>query len=325
MADRLRRDATVLRPRRGSARCRRRRDAADAPSRSAPASLWPRAEPIAASRRRLRARGLAPSLPLAVDANARSRAVPHSVRERRGGHRPVRHASRSHPARRLRGRTLRNGRRQGARRVAARPRDGPPRAAACEAYICSRRRDRHARACCSGRVSRAQQPGRTQPHVSARRGRDRLLRAADRCGAALREPDRALGLLSREARVPAQARGRAGGARRPHGARADATPRRSAPLSRGLAERALLLLGSIADLPQPTNRVSLGSGGTIRLERRFHTYDLLRGRRMLRELKHLLRTAGALGAIRAPRVRTRTRESSTRWERAASAAIPAPR
>lgn len=75
-----------------------------------------------------------------------------------------------------------------------------------------------------------------------------------------------------------------------------------APLVRMLHERALLLVGSIEDLPQPRNRVSLGSGGTIRLERRFHAYDLSRARQQLRELRRLLRLAGA--AVRLGRVGT---------------------
>jgi choline dehydrogenase-like flavoprotein len=64
-------------------------------------------------------------------------------------------------------------------------------------------------------------------------------------------------------------------------------------LARALHERALLLVGSIEDLPQPRNRVSLGSGDTICLQRRFHAYDVLRAKRLVRELRRLLRAAGA--------------------------------
>lgn len=64
-------------------------------------------------------------------------------------------------------------------------------------------------------------------------------------------------------------------------------------LSHALYERTLLLVGSIEDLPQPRNRVSLGSGDTIRLDRRFHAYDLVRAKRLVRELRGLLGAAGA--------------------------------
>jgi choline dehydrogenase-like flavoprotein len=39
--------------------------------------------------------------------------------------------------------------------------------------------------------------------------------------------------------------------------------------------------------------VSLGSGDTICLQRRFHAYDVLRAKRLARELRRLLRAAGA--------------------------------
>jgi choline dehydrogenase-like flavoprotein len=65
------------------------------------------------------------------------------------------------------------------------------------------------------------------------------------------------------------------------------------PLARALHRRALLLVGSIEDLPQASNRVTLGSDGSIRLTRRFHPYDVLRARHLARALRALLRRAGA--------------------------------
>lgn len=64
-------------------------------------------------------------------------------------------------------------------------------------------------------------------------------------------------------------------------------------LARALHARSLLLVGSIEDLPQPGNRVTLASNGEIRLDRRFADYDVLRARRMVRELRRLVRRAGA--------------------------------
>lgn len=74
------------------------------------------------------------------------------------------------------------------------------------------------------------------------------------------------------------------------------------PLPRSIANalhaRALLLVGSIEDLPQPGNRVTLGAAGAIRLDRRFHAYDVARARVLARELRRLLRRAGAAVAFR---------------------------
>jgi choline dehydrogenase-like flavoprotein len=60
-------------------------------------------------------------------------------------------------------------------------------------------------------------------------------------------------------------------------------------LAHALHRRSLLLVGSIEDLPQPTNRVTLGLDGRIRLDRRFHAYDLLRARHLARALRKILR------------------------------------
>jgi choline dehydrogenase-like flavoprotein len=71
-----------------------------------------------------------------------------------------------------------------------------------------------------------------------------------------------------------------------------------AALARRLHARALLLVGSIEDLPQSDNRVTLGAAGAIRLDRRFDAYDVARARVLARELRGLLRRAGAAVAFK---------------------------
>lgn len=73
-------------------------------------------------------------------------------------------------------------------------------------------------------------------------------------------------------------------------------------LARWLAARAVLLAGSVEDLPRPENRVRLaersrGNPLAIRLERRFDAYDVERGRWMARRLAGWMRAAGATLAI----------------------------
>lgn len=68
-------------------------------------------------------------------------------------------------------------------------------------------------------------------------------------------------------------------------------------LAGALHARALLLVGSVEDLPRPGNRVTLGSGGRIRLERSFAAYDVLRARHMASALRRLVRRAGAPVAV----------------------------
>ncbi|MDJ0786283.1 MAG: GMC family oxidoreductase [Myxococcota bacterium] len=68
-------------------------------------------------------------------------------------------------------------------------------------------------------------------------------------------------------------------------------------VARRLPDRAVLFTGSIEDLPQPENRVTLRSDGGIRLERRFHAYDLFRARYLSKRLARLLRGCGAAFAI----------------------------
>jgi choline dehydrogenase-like flavoprotein len=65
-----------------------------------------------------------------------------------------------------------------------------------------------------------------------------------------------------------------------------------APLARALHARTLLLAGSVEDLPQPGNRVTLGPDGGLRLQRRFHPYDRMRGRWLARRLCRAVARAG---------------------------------
>jgi choline dehydrogenase-like flavoprotein len=67
-----------------------------------------------------------------------------------------------------------------------------------------------------------------------------------------------------------------------------------AALARWLQDHALVFAGMIEDLPQPSNRVTLGPDGTIRLERRFDPYDVARARWLLGAMRRWLRRAGAL-------------------------------
>lgn len=71
------------------------------------------------------------------------------------------------------------------------------------------------------------------------------------------------------------------------------------PLSwaRRLHAHALLLAGSVEDLPRPSNRVAPRGERGARLERRFHRYDVVRGRWLARRLARLLRGAGAAAAL----------------------------
>jgi choline dehydrogenase-like flavoprotein len=66
------------------------------------------------------------------------------------------------------------------------------------------------------------------------------------------------------------------------------------PVRRSLRRRLLPLVGIVEDLPDPRNRVVLGSDGGIRLEHRFSEYDLARSRALARRMREILRAAGAL-------------------------------
>jgi choline dehydrogenase-like flavoprotein len=65
-------------------------------------------------------------------------------------------------------------------------------------------------------------------------------------------------------------------------------------LARRLQDHALVFAGTIEDLPRPENRVRLGPGGAVRLDRRFDPYDVARGRALLAAVRGWLRRAGAL-------------------------------
>lgn len=64
-----------------------------------------------------------------------------------------------------------------------------------------------------------------------------------------------------------------------------------------LRRRMLPLVGTIEDLPNPENRVSLNEDGTINLNHKFSKFDHRRGIALGREMKRILRRAGALFII----------------------------
>lgn len=63
-------------------------------------------------------------------------------------------------------------------------------------------------------------------------------------------------------------------------------------------QRMLPLAGIIEDLPDPANRVTCGPDGRPRLHHRFGKYDRYRGRLLGKEMKRILKNAGALICIR---------------------------
>src|SRR5262249_5935660 len=52
------------------------------------------------------------------------------------------------------------------------------------------------------------------------------------------------------------------------------------PLGKRLRMHLSLFAGIVEDLPNPTNRVSVGAGGRIELQHRFAAYDLERGQKL---------------------------------------------
>lgn len=64
-----------------------------------------------------------------------------------------------------------------------------------------------------------------------------------------------------------------------------------------LRKRMLPLAGIVEDLPEPTNRVEIRSDGGIALRHRFNDFDKKRGRALGREMKQILRRAGAAVCI----------------------------
>lgn len=63
---------------------------------------------------------------------------------------------------------------------------------------------------------------------------------------------------------------------------------------RFLRGRMLPLAGIVEDLPNPTNRVTVEADGSIALKHRFSSFDRERGRALGREMRRILRSAGAI-------------------------------
>ena len=64
-----------------------------------------------------------------------------------------------------------------------------------------------------------------------------------------------------------------------------------------LRSRMLPLVGIVEDLPNPENRVSLVTSGSIRLRHQFSDYDRARGAAMTRQMSRLLKKTGALHCV----------------------------
>ncbi len=73
------------------------------------------------------------------------------------------------------------------------------------------------------------------------------------------------------------------------------------PLPRALAaaihRRTILMAGYVEDLPRTVNRVWRGASGTIRIDRAYDRFDVLRGRALARALAGLMRRVGAVVSI----------------------------
>jgi choline dehydrogenase-like flavoprotein len=65
-------------------------------------------------------------------------------------------------------------------------------------------------------------------------------------------------------------------------------------LSTRLRTHLALIAGIVEDLPNPANRVSIGSGGNIELRHKFGAYDVERGQKLGMQMRRILRNAGAL-------------------------------
>ena len=75
---------------------------------------------------------------------------------------------------------------------------------------------------------------------------------------------------------------------------AKVTPFMPAPVRQFLRQRILPLAGIIEDLPNPANRVTLGSGGEAKLTHRFAKYDKVRRRRLTPHIRRILKRSGAV-------------------------------
>jgi choline dehydrogenase-like flavoprotein len=67
-----------------------------------------------------------------------------------------------------------------------------------------------------------------------------------------------------------------------------------------LRRRMLPLAGIVEDLPDPNNRVTVGSDGAVEVEHRYAPYDEERGRHMSRLMTGILKRAGALFCLSRP-------------------------
>lgn len=64
-------------------------------------------------------------------------------------------------------------------------------------------------------------------------------------------------------------------------------------VARGIHRRSILMAGYVEDLPSPANRIRSDGRGGVRVERRFSSYDIARGRVLARRLARSMRRAGA--------------------------------
>jgi choline dehydrogenase-like flavoprotein len=69
------------------------------------------------------------------------------------------------------------------------------------------------------------------------------------------------------------------------------------PVRQFLRQRVLPLAGLIEDLPNPANRVTLGSSGQVKLTHRFGKYDVARRRRMKPLVAKILKRSGAVYCV----------------------------
>jgi choline dehydrogenase-like flavoprotein len=72
------------------------------------------------------------------------------------------------------------------------------------------------------------------------------------------------------------------------------SPRMPEPLRQFLRKRILPLAGLIEDLPDPSNRVSLGPDNQTKLTHRYSKYDLVRRKKLAPQIARLLKRAGAV-------------------------------
>ncbi len=72
------------------------------------------------------------------------------------------------------------------------------------------------------------------------------------------------------------------------------TPFMPAPVRQFLRQRILPLAGIIEDLPNPTNRVTLGPNGQAKLTHRFGRYDKVRRKHLTPQIARILKRSGAV-------------------------------